>query len=147
MVALSAVLVPAGIVAAVGVLSGLLLSVAAKYMAVPVDERVVSLQEIMPGANCGACGFAGCNEYAEKIVTEGVKTTLCPPGGAELVKNISEVMGGDAEEVVPLTAVVCCAGTTNSTQQSLQYEGPRTCIASNTLYNGQGSCNYSCLLW
>ena len=81
-----AIALPVIIVTVIGVFCGVLLTVADKYMAVPVDERVSQVREMLPGANCGACGFAGCDEYAEKLVNEGVKTN-CVPGGAETVQK------------------------------------------------------------
>ena len=59
------VVLPAIIVAAVGLIAGIILTIAAKLMFVPVDERVAAIEEVLPGANCGACGFAGCSDYAK----------------------------------------------------------------------------------
>ena len=133
------------IVAVVGILAGMLLTVAAKFMAVPVDERVASLRNILPGANCGACGFAGCDEYAEKLVNDGVKTNLCTPGGSALSKEISGFLGGAFEEVELMSAVVKCSGRYGLTSYIMDYQGPMTCEGNNYFYQGRGSCSHACL--
>ncbi len=139
------IMLPVIVVSVIGVLSGVILTVAAKYMAVPVDERVTNVRAVLPGANCGACGFAGCDEYAEKLVEGGVRSNLCTPGGADVARSISEVLGTTAEEVVAMSAVVKCSGTCDKTNYAVDYQGPPTCEACNFLYKGHGSCAYACL--
>jgi len=139
------ILSPVGVVAAIGLLSGVLLTIAAKYMAVPVDDRVTNVREVLPGANCGACGFAGCDEYAEKLVHDGVKTNLCTPGGGAVALAISKQLGVEAEEVVPKSAIVKCSGTCKDTTYIMDYQGPQTCEACNYFYQGRGSCSHACL--
>ncbi len=140
-----AIALPVIIVTVIGVFCGVLLTVADKYMAVPVDERVSQVREMLPGANCGACGFAGCDEYAEKLVNEGVKTNLCTPGGAETAQKISDFLGADFEEVAAKVAIVRCAGTVEKTQYIMDYQGPQTCEACSSHYKGRGSCSHGCL--
>ncbi len=140
-----AIALPVGIVAAVGAACGLLLSIADKYMAVPVDERVTKVRELLPGANCGGCGYAGCDEYAEKIVNDGAPANLCAPGGAGTVQAIGNLLGVSAGEIVAKTAIVCCSGTIEHTEYIMEYEGPKTCEACNFNYQGRGSCSYACL--
>lgn len=139
------ILIPVGIVAVVGVLSGLLLTIADKYMAVPVDERVSNVRAELPGANCGACGFAGCDEYADKLVNQGVATNLCTPGGGDTALKISQLLGADFAEVIPMSAIVCCSGTIEHTEYVMDYQGPQTCEACNFSYQGRGSCSHACL--
>lgn len=81
------ILVPVLIVTGTGLIAGLLLSVASKFFAVKVDERVTQLREQLPGANCGACGCAGCDEYASKMAAGEAEPNLCPVGGARLQPN------------------------------------------------------------
>lgn len=140
-----AITLPIIIVTGIGIFCGVLLSVADKYMAVPVDERVSQVRELLPGANCGACGLAGCDEYAEQLVNEGAKTNLCTPGGAETAQKISEFLGSDFQDVIPMTAMVRCSGTYRHTQYSMDYQGPKTCEACNYLYQGRGSCSHGCM--
>lgn len=140
-----AIFISVAVVAGIGVAAGVLLTLAAKFMAVPVDERVTNVREVLPGANCGACGFAGCDEYAEKLVNEGVKTNLCTPGGSSVAMKISEILGGDFEEVAAKTAIVKCSGRYGSTSYIMDYQGPMTCEGNNFFYQGRGSCSHACL--
>lgn len=142
---MQAILIPVIIVAGIGILAGVILTVAAKFMSVPVDERVSDVREVLPGANCGACGFAGCDEYAEKLVNDGVKTNLCTPGGSDVAHRISNLLGGEFEEVVPMRAVVKCSGTKGNTEYIMDYQGPKTCEGCNYFYQGRGTCSHACL--
>lgn len=73
--------IPVGIIVGIGLLSGIMLTVAAKFMAVEVDETAANINEILPGANCGACGYAGCADYANALAADhSIPTNLCTPG-------------------------------------------------------------------
>ena len=76
-----------------GLIFGVLLGVASKVFAVKEDERVPKILEVLPGANCGGCGFAGCSAYATALCKGGVKTNMCPVGGDAVSEKISEIMG------------------------------------------------------
>jgi len=139
------ILMPIIIMSAVGVLAGLMLTIASKYMAVPIDERVANVRDALPGSNCGGCGFAGCDVYAEKVVSGEAKANLCSPGGAATVQAVANALGITAEAVVPLIAVIKCSGTCDKTDYAIDYQGPPTCVSCNFLYKGRGQCFYSCL--
>lgn len=112
------VVLPAIIVAAVGLIAGIILTIAAKLMFVPVDERVAAIEEVLPGANCGACGFAGCSDYAKALGNDAdVSTSLCPVGGAAVASQIAEIMGVAGGDVDPKIAMVMCKGTLEATRQ------------------------------
>lgn len=142
---MNGILTPVIIVSVIGIIAGVVLTVAAKYMAVPVDERVSNIREVLPGANCGACGFAGCDEYAEKLINEGVAPNLCTPGGSEVAGKIGELLGVSVGEVVPMTAIVKCSGTCQNTTYIMDYQGPQTCEACNYFYQGRRACSHACL--
>lgn len=142
---MNAILFPVVIVSIIGIVGGIILTVAAKFMSVPVDERVTNIREVLPGANCGACGFAGCDEYAEKLVHEGVATNLCTPGGGEVASQVAALLGVEAGEVVAKRAIVKCAGTTETTRYIMDYQGPQTCEGNNYFYQGRRSCSHACL--
>ena len=92
------------IVAAIGLIAGLGLAVASIAFAVPVDEKAEAIRECLPGANCGACGFSGCDGYAAALSSgEATDTTLCSPGGNDAAKAIAEVLGVSAGDVNALT--------------------------------------------
>lgn len=109
---------PILIFAVLGLLAGVLLTVASKVFEVKVDERIEKISEVLPQANCGACGFAGCGDYATAIVEQGAATNLCKPGGMATAAQVSGIMGTEAEEMVPEVAVLHCNGNCNATQKS-----------------------------
>lgn len=134
------------LVTVIGIICAVMLVVAAKFMAVPVDERIPAVRECLPGANCGACGYAGCNGYAEALVAdESLPVNLCVPGGADAANAIGEVLGRAAGETVKKVAVVACKGDCHATQNKMDYKGIETCTAASNLFAGPASCSYGCI--
>ena len=143
---MNAILIAVATVAGIGILAGLLLAVLSKVMAVPVDEKAQAIEEILPGANCGSCGFSGCSGYAAALSSgKTTETGLCNPGGSEVSAKIAEIMGLSAGEVVPMTAVVLCNGTTDAAERKMIYEGVESCKMAAQLFGGEKSCIYGCL--
>ena len=138
-------LIPALILGVCGILAGVLLTVASKVFYVEVDERVEKISESLPQANCGACGFAGCADYADAIVNKGAATNLCRPGGADAAVKIAEILGTSAGEIVPMTAVVHCNGNCDATQTQFIFDGVQSCKAVKRFYSGNGLCKYGCI--
>lgn len=128
-----------------GLLAGLLLSVAQKVFAVKTDERVEQVREALPGVNCGVCGFSGCDEYAASIVNDDAPINRCVPGAEKTAARIGEIMGKTAEETVRKAAVVACSGHPDATGKSFDYAGTPSCAACNAFFAGNGDCRYSCL--
>jgi electron transport complex protein RnfB len=128
-----------------GITFGAILAFAAKKLAVEVDPRIEQLEEILPGANCGACGYPGCAGYAEAVVTKDEKITLCSPGGQETVEKIARIMGKEAEEMIPMVAVVRCGGSVDKAKSKYIYEGIEDCNVANLLSGGSKACEYGCL--
>ena len=94
-------LLPVVIVGGIGLVCSVILVIAAKVMAMPADELFDAIRAELPGANCGACGYAGCDDYAKAVAHSGAKTNLCIPGGAGTAAAVSAAMGVVAEEVKP----------------------------------------------
>lgn len=132
------------IFAGIGLLSGILLTVAAKFLEVPEDETVTALNEALPQMNCGSCGFSGCSGYAKALAKGGVATNLCKPGGDPVSKKISEILGVAYEDVEETVAFVRCNGTCDAMPDKFDYQGEPTCLAVNMYYNGKGKCSCSC---
>ncbi len=134
------------IVSAIGLISGLGLAVASIIMAVPVDKKAEEIEGVLPGINCGACGFSGCSGYA-KALAEGTitNTALCAPGGTDVSKEIAVLTGLSAGEVLPSAAVVLCQGNNHNTTDKLVYSGVKSCKMATQLFSGPKSCNYGCL--
>lgn len=93
-----AVIAAAAVIGITGLLIGLLLGIAGKKFAVEVDEREAEVREVLPGNNCGGCGYAGCDALAQAIAKGEAPTNACPVAGAEIAKKIAEIMGETAEE-------------------------------------------------
>ncbi len=129
-----------------GLLFGITLAYAAKKFAVHVDPRVEQITDILPHANCGACGYPGCSAYAEAVVSGKAQPTLCTPGGQEVIENISTIMGisvGQTEE--PKVAVVQCQGGLAEAKEKFVYDGIEDCRAAELVEGGHKACKYGCL--
>lgn len=140
------ILIPAAFVAGLGLVCAIILVLAAKFMAVKEDERFPKVRECLPGANCGACGFAGCDGYAKALIdAPDLKCNLCIPGADPVSKQLSEILGREYEDVVEMVAFVNCNGNCEATKQRFEYKGIKTCEAANMFYGGSGSCSYGCI--
>ncbi len=133
------------IICCVGLLGGVLLVAAAKVFAVTEDETAKEIEMILPGANCGGCGYAGCSAYAKAVVTKGAPVNLCSAGGAAAAEKIAAIMGVEAGAATEYKAMVACRGDLAHTKKRYDYMGIRTCVACNVLYNGDSSCPFGCL--
>ena len=132
-------------VTVIGIICAVVLAAASKVMAVKTDERVVALRAALPGANCGACGYAGCDGYAAALGEDsGVKSNLCIPGADAVSHKLSEILGVAFEDVVEQVAVVHCCGDCDATHDRVDYQGITTCSAAK-LFGGKGACSYGCM--
>lgn len=139
-------LIPVIVLFAAGVLCALLLTIASVFFGVEEDEKASAIRECLPGANCGACGYSGCDGYAEAL-SKGLtdKTNLCIPGGDGTSKEISVIMGLEAAEVVEQVAYVACNGACAPEEKKYEYHGPKTCKAANMSFSGDRFCTFACL--
>ena len=143
---MQAFIIPIAAAVAIALIAALLLSLAAKFMAVPVNETQAAIRAELPGANCGACGFAGCDDYAAALAEGGdVKTNLCVPGADAVAAAIAAILGQDAEDVIEQVANVRCSGLCDVTKPEMDYQGLKTCAAAKGLFGGPGSCKYGCI--
>jgi len=110
------------------------------------DPRIDEVQSILPQANCGGCGFAGCRNFAEAIVAADSFDGLnCPVGGAEVMGNAGKILGKVAPFVDPTVAVLLCNGKPEFRPRTSKYEGASDCRIVNNLYIGETDCSYGCL--
>ena len=91
-----------------GIIYGLGLAFASKKFHVEIDPKIEDINEILPSANCGACGYPGCVAYAEAIVEKGAEINLCAPGGDDVIKHIAEIMGMEATTTDRKVAIIHC---------------------------------------
>jgi len=114
-------------------------------MFVKADPRAEKIRKSLPGANCGACGFSGCDAYAHALIDGETATNLCPPGGDEALTQINEILGISAGEgLKKMTAIVHCLGDTKTMRNKMEYIGINSCFAAKQLFGGQGACTYGC---
>lgn len=137
-------ILPIIIFLAFGALAGVLLLVASKLLAVKTDETASKILEVLPGANCGGCGYSGCEGYANAIATKGAPVNLCKPGGADTMKAIGAIMGQETGEFIREIAFVRCNGNCSATSDKYTYTGTPSCSAVEKFYNGKGSCRFGC---
>ncbi|MBR4579071.1 MAG: RnfABCDGE type electron transport complex subunit B [Oscillospiraceae bacterium] len=132
--------------AVIGAVCALVLVLASKFMAVPVDEKFPAIRECLPGANCGACGYAGCDGYAQALA-DGSETrpNLCIPGAAGAAAAVAKVLGVDAGEVEEKRAFVRCSGDCETAKRKYEYQGVTNCSAAKILFSGEWACPNSCL--
>ena len=140
------ILFPAIAMGGVGLVLGLLLAVASKIFAVEKDERAEEITGVLPGANCGSCGYAGCGAYAKAVSDGSAKINCCSPGGQKVSDAIAEIMGVASEEVVEKVAFICCAGEEDVATDKYEYSGVLDCVAASRLQGaGHKACAYGCL--
>ncbi|MBQ8858811.1 MAG: RnfABCDGE type electron transport complex subunit B [Clostridia bacterium] len=142
---LTDILFPALWFAALGALFGLVLAIAARVFAVKTDPRVPALQEALPGANCGGCGFSGCAAYAEAIAKGEADVNRCNAGGAAVAAALAAVMGVEAGEIVEKRAVVKCTATKSQATIKYNYEGAQDCASAARLGGGNRLCEMGCI--
>ena len=138
------ILLPALIIGAIGAVCGIILAIVSAVMAVPVDEKLEKIKGLLPGANCGACGFPGCDGYAGAIVYDDAPLTSCPPGGSHLVDDLSEALGKEASQAIQEKAVVLCRCCDIVRMDKLNYIGENTCTYASQMYGGPTACFFAC---
>lgn len=138
--------VATAVVGATGLLIGLFLGVAAKKFEVKVDEKEAEVRELLPGNNCGGCGYAGCDSLAKAIAEGKAPVNACPVANQAAYDQIAEVMGTKAEVVMKKVAFVKCAGTCDKTKVKYEYFGVQDCKkASMVPGKGNKKCSYGCM--
>ena len=133
------------IVTVVGLLGAVILVLAAKFMHVEEDPRIGEVNGCLPGANCGACGYAGCADYAKAIVEAGAAENTCLAGGAKTADAVAAVMGVDAGATAVVKAVAACQGKPGVCGQRFDYSGIQSCAAAAALHGGPKACVFSCI--
>lgn len=133
------------LVVLIGLLSGLILAVASIVMAVPKDQRSEDIRALLPGANCGACGFSGCDGYAKAMAEGKAQPGLCTVGGAKTAKSIASYLGVAAVNMEPHVSVVHCLGSNDNTSYKTDYEGIQSCAAAAQLAGSPTKCRFGCI--
>jgi Na+-translocating ferredoxin:NAD+ oxidoreductase RNF subunit RnfB len=143
------ILIAVIVLGGIGLIAALVLYVCSKRFAVYEDPRIGQVNELLPGANCGGCGFAGCGGMADALVKGADKGSLdglnCPVGGSEVMSRVANLLGMAIANGDPKVAVVRCNGTCELRQNIATYDGMRSCAAMNACGAGETACGYGCL--
>lgn len=141
---LSEILIPVVLLGIMGLIFGGGLAIASKVFEVKQDERIPKVRAALPGANCGGCGFPGCDAMAEAIVKGEAPVNGCPVGGSTSASAIAEIMGASAGDDQRMTAHVHCQGDCEHAGQSGILSGVVTCLDAQIAGGGK-KCRYGCL--
>ena len=142
---ITAILYAILVLGALGLLFGVLLAFAGKKFAVQEDERVSKVRECLGGANCGACGYAGCDAFAQAVVEGKAPCDGCSAGGAKTAKAIAAIMGASVEESDPKVARVRCNGGCGNSADRYEYKGLKSCRAAAAYAGGPKLCEFGCI--
>ncbi len=145
MLAINDIIIPTLIVGGIALVLGLVLGVVSKVFQISVNKLQSELREILPNINCGACGFTGCEGYADYLAEGGDNTGKCPVGGSDVSQRLAARLGIAAKSVEPSVAHVMCNGTNEHTHKRFEYSGTLTCSSAHSIFSGPGSCTYGCM--
>ena len=146
---MNVILIAVIVLGAIGLSSALILFFASKKFAVHEDERIGQVQEVLPGANCGGCGYPGCAGFAGACVKAAdagsLDGYLCPVGGQPVMEKVAGILGMTAAASAPKVAVVRCNGTCENRPRVAEFDGAVSCKVQNMLGAGETACAYGCL--
>lgn len=130
----------------IGAVSAIILFVVAKKFHVEEDHRIDEVEEALPAANCGGCGYPGCRNFADACVkADSLDDLHCPVGGNDVMARVAEILGKTAVKKAPTVAVVRCNGTCEHRPRLNEYDGVKHCFIAHNLYSGETSCSWGCL--
>ncbi|MBN1951622.1 MAG: Fe-S cluster domain-containing protein [Bacteroidales bacterium] len=126
--------------------AAVILYIVAQKFKVIEDPRIDEVEEALPAANCGGCGFAGCRNFAEACVkAENFDGLYCPVGGNDVMASVARILGKEAVEQEPRVAVLRCNGSCEARPKTNIYDGATSCAVASALYGGDTGCQYGCL--
>ncbi|MCQ2252514.1 MAG: RnfABCDGE type electron transport complex subunit B [Bacteroidales bacterium] len=128
----------------IAILAAAILYVIARKFKVEEDPRIDQVADLLPGANCGGCGYAGCRNFAEACVKD-LNGKFCTAGGGDVMQKIADVLGGEVAAPDPKVAVVRCGGSKACRPRTNKYEGAQTCAIVSATYGGETGCAFGCI--
>ena len=129
-----------------GVLLAVILYFVAQKFKVEDDPRIDEVEKMLPGANCGGCGFAGCRAMSEALVkNDNIDALYCPVAGGDVMKSIAGYLGKSAADKAPMVATMLCGGTCQKRPKINHYDGALSCAVVNTFYIGETGCAFGCI--
>ncbi len=131
---------------AIGAIGAIVLYFISQAFYMEEDPRIGMVQDVLPAANCGGCGYPGCSGFADACVkAESLDDLLCPVGGVETMKKVAEILGKAVQEKDQMIAVVRCKGNCENRPRTSLYDGVRNCAISSLAHGGDTGCSYGCL--
>ncbi len=133
-----------------GAVMAVILYIVAQKFKVVEDPKIDLVEDVLPKANCGGCGFPGCRNFAETLVkqadtVQNIDGFNCPVGGNDVMKEVAAILNLEVAEQDPLIAVVRCNGSLTNSPAKINYDGPASCAFAHNLYSGEGGCPFGCL--
>lgn len=129
-----------------GIVLAVILYLVAQKFKVFEDPRIDQVEAVLPGANCGGCGFPGCRGFADAFVkTDDITKMFCPVGGNDTMAAAATIMGKMVEAKEAQVAVIRCAGSPENRKRTVQYDGATSCKIATSLYSGDTGCQFGCL--
>lgn len=128
-----------------GLFFSLVLMLMNKKFHVEVDPRIAEVEELLPGTNCGSCGFAGCANFAENLIAGNADLTACSVNSQEAMDKIAKIVGVEAKTTEDKVAVIMCQGGISNVQKKADYLGIKSCVAAALTDGGEYACNYGCI--
>ena len=139
------ILAALAVLVSTGLIFGIILALFIRFFGKEDDQKMKDVRDALPGVNCGACGFRGCNDYAEALCNGSAKPNLCVPGAEDVSKTLGGILGVEVEASRNMVAVVNCNGTCEAVAKKAEYDGMTSCKACALLFAGPTSCRYGCL--
>ena len=143
------ILIAVIVLGAIGLIAAIVLFAASKKFAVYEDPRIAQVGELLPGANCGGCGFPGCSGMAEALVkgadAGSLDGLMCPVGGADTMGRVADLLEMAIADTESMVAVVRCNGSCEHRAKIVEYAGLRTCAAMHACGAGETACGFGCL--
>ncbi len=133
------------LLSASGFIFGIGLAFVARIFQVEVDSRIEKIIEILPGLNCGACGYPGCSSYAEALIKNHAEINLCSPGGHEVMEKIGKLLNKEGEVKLKYVAKIFCIGDDAVSKKDYAFNGEDDCATVYELFNGDKSCKFGCV--
>jgi len=143
---MSVVLITIVTLAGLGAIAAVILYLASKKFQVFEDPRIDEVEEALPAANCGGCGFPGCRAFAEALVkADDISTMNCPVGGSPTMSKVATILGKEVSDAKPQVAVLRCNGTCENRPKLTNYQGASSCAIAAATYGGETGCSFGCL--
>lgn len=140
------IMITVATLAVTGLVAAVILYFVSQKFKVVEDSRIGDVEAVLPGANCGGCGFPGCHGMACALVqADDLSKLMCPVGGQPVMSKVAAILGKEVVESAPKVAVVRCNGTCDVRPKAVEYDGARSCAILSANFGGETNCSFGCL--